>query len=84
MATITIHTQYYENYSDTKTPYWKPKGGQVFEIENVNGDTLMYCDNLKDHLTNLVAAQSNEHVKFELLIKSFIKVSSVIPYKPVP
>ena len=65
MATITIHTQYYENYSDTKTPYWKPKGGQVFEIENVNGDTLMYCDNLKDHLTNLVAAQSNEHVKFE-------------------
>tara|TARA_Y100001972_G_scaffold123844_1_gene171803 strand:- start:776 stop:1081 length:306 start_codon:yes stop_codon:yes gene_type:complete len=65
MATITIYAQYYENYSDTKTPYWKPKGGQTFEIENVNGDTLMYCDNLKEHLTNLIAAQSNEHVKFE-------------------
>ena len=29
MATITIHAQYYENYSDTATPHWKPKGGGI-------------------------------------------------------
>jgi len=44
MATITIYTQYYENYSDTATPYWKPKGGQVFEIENIESDLIMYAD----------------------------------------
>jgi hypothetical protein len=65
MATITIHAQYYENYSDTATPYWKPKGGQVFEIENIFGDMIIYCDDLKAVLTNLVAAQSNEHFKYE-------------------
>tara|TARA_B100002019_G_scaffold239516_1_gene214915 strand:+ start:171 stop:449 length:279 start_codon:yes stop_codon:yes gene_type:complete len=65
MATITIYTQYYENYSDTATPYWKPKGGQIFEIKNVRGDMLIYCDNLKEHLTNLVATKSNGYVKYE-------------------
>ena len=67
MATITIHAQYYENYSDSATPYWKPKGGQVFEIENILGDMIMYCGDLKEVLTNLVAAQSNEHSKYEYL-----------------
>ena len=65
MATITIHAQYYENYSDTATPYWKPKGGQVFEIENILGDMIMYADDLKEVLKNLVAAKSNEHYKYE-------------------
>jgi len=65
MATITIYTQYYENYSDTATPYWKPKGGQVFEIENIESDLIMYADDLKEVLTNLVATKSNEHVKYE-------------------
>jgi DNA-binding ferritin-like protein len=27
-----ITAQYYENYSDTETPHWKPKGGQVFNL----------------------------------------------------
>ena len=27
MATLRITTQYYENYSDSQTPHWKPKGG---------------------------------------------------------
>lgn len=65
MATLTIHTQYYENYSDTATPHWKPKGGQVFEIENILGDMIMYCEDLKEVLTNLVATKSNEHVRYE-------------------
>ena len=67
MATITIHAQYYENYSDTATPYWKPKGGQLFEIENILSDMIRYCDNLKEVLTNLVAAKSNEHFKYKYL-----------------
>tara|TARA_S200002703_G_scaffold158117_1_gene167672 strand:- start:336 stop:644 length:309 start_codon:yes stop_codon:yes gene_type:complete len=65
MATITITAQYYENYSDTNVPYWKPKGGQIFEIENIESDLIIYCDDLTEVLTNLVAAQSNEHVKYE-------------------
>ena len=65
MATIRIYTQYYENYSDTNVPYWKPKGGQTFEIENIESDLVIYCDDLKEVLTNLVAAQSNEHIKYE-------------------
>jgi len=65
MATITITAQYYENYSDTNVPYWKPKGGQIFEIENIESDLVIYCDDLTEVLTNLVAAQSNEHVKYE-------------------
>ena len=65
MATLTIHTQYYENYSDTATPHWKPKGCQIFEIENILSDMIMYCEDLKEVLTNLVATKSNEHVRYE-------------------
>ena len=25
---IIINAQYYENYSDTDSPHWKPKGGK--------------------------------------------------------
>ncbi len=35
MATLRIFTQYYENYSDSQTPHWKPKGGQTFIIKNI-------------------------------------------------
>tara|TARA_B100000900_G_scaffold389141_1_gene381799 strand:+ start:1209 stop:1619 length:411 start_codon:yes stop_codon:yes gene_type:complete len=65
MATLRIFTQYYENYSDTQTPYWKPKGGQTFIIKDIEGDMIMYCDNLKEVCSNLVSAKSNEHVKYE-------------------
>jgi len=37
-CTVKVMAQYYENYSDTKTPYWKPKGGQEFQIVIV-----LYC-----------------------------------------
>ena len=65
MATLRIFTQYYENYSDTQTPHWKPKGGQTFIIKNIEGDMFMYCDNLKEVCSNLVSAKSNEHAKYE-------------------
>ena len=65
MATLRIFTQYYENYSDTQTPYWKPKGGQTFIIKDIEGDLIIYCDNLKEVCSNLVSSKSNEHAKYE-------------------
>ncbi len=65
MATLRIFTQYSENYSDTKTPHWKPKGGQTFIIKDIEGDMITYCDNLKEVCSNLVSAKSNEHYKYE-------------------
>jgi len=65
-CTVKVIAQYYENYSDTKTPYWKPKGGQEFQIV-IDSDTILYSDELKSHLTELVAAQSNEHFKYEYI-----------------
>jgi hypothetical protein len=65
MATLRITTQYYENYSDSQTPHCKPKGGQTFIIKDIEGDMIMYCDNLKEVCSNLVSAKSNDHVKYE-------------------
>jgi len=61
---IIINSQYYQNYSDTDTPYWKPKGGHEFQIV-VNSDVLMYSNELEKHLTKIVSKQSDEHEKFE-------------------
>ncbi len=56
MATLRIFTQYYENYSDTQTPHWKPKGGQTFIIKDIEGDMLIYCNNLSEVCSNLVSS----------------------------
>ena len=65
-CTVKVMAQYFENYSDTKTPYWKPKGGQEFQIV-IDSDTILYSDELKSHLTELVEAQSDEHNKYEYI-----------------
>ena len=67
MATLRITTQYYENYSDSQTPHWKPKGGQTFIIKDIEGDMIMYCDNLTEVCSNLISAKSNEHFKYDYL-----------------
>ena len=67
MATLRITTQYYENYSDSQTPHWKPKGGQTFIIKDIEGDMIMYCDNLTEICSNLISAKSNEHFKYDYL-----------------
>ena len=63
---IIINAQYHENYSDTDTPHWKPKGGHEFQIE-VNSDVLMYSNELEKHLTEIVSNQSNQHEKFQYI-----------------
>ena len=65
MATLRIFTQYYENYSDSQTPHWKPKGGQTFIIKDILGDMVTYCDDLKEVCSNLISTKCNEHVKYE-------------------
>ena len=66
-VTIRITAQYYENYSDTNVPYWKPKGGREFLIEGVDDDVVMYADDLVAVLTDVVANESDEHNKYEYL-----------------
>jgi len=65
MATLRIFTQYYENYSDSQTPHWKPKGRQTFIIKDISCDMVMYCDDLKEVCSNLISTKCNEHVKYE-------------------
>ena len=67
-VTIRISAQYYENYSDTDTPYWKPKGGHEFTIK-ADADTIFYTydSNLKEILSKMVADESDSHNKYEYL-----------------
>lgn len=65
-CTIKVMAQYHENYSDTNTPYWKPKGGQEFQIV-MDSDIVMYSNNLVNHLTDIVSSQSDEHNKYSYL-----------------
>jgi len=65
-CTVKVMAQYFENYSDTKTPYWKPKGGQEFQIV-IDSDTILYSDELKNHLKEMISNQSDEHNKYEYI-----------------
>jgi hypothetical protein len=65
-CTVKVMAQYFENYSDTNTPYWKPKGGQEFQIV-IDSDTILYSDELKNHLKEMISNQSDEHNKYEYI-----------------
>ena len=76
--TVLVSAQYYENYSDTETPYWKPKGGVDFSFP-VDADLLMYTPEreLVIALNRLVEAQGNRYVQYEY-ISHEVKFSSPI------
>ena len=65
-CTVKVMAQYHENYSDTDIPYWKPKGGQEFQIV-IDSDVMMYSKYLEEHLDKLVSEQSDEHNKYEYI-----------------
>ena len=65
-CTVKVMAQYHENYSDTDIPYWKPKGGQEFQIV-IDSDVLMYSNDLIKHLMEIISAQSDEHNKYSYL-----------------
>jgi hypothetical protein len=67
MAVVTITTQYYENYGFHEgTEHWKPKGGFDFVVK-VSSDILMYTNNLKAILSQMVQEQSNQLERFEYI-----------------
>jgi hypothetical protein len=68
MISILVSTQYYENYSDNQTPYWKPKGGVDFSFP-VDSDLVMYAykEDLKVALIKMVEEQSNEYSRYEYI-----------------
>ena len=68
MTTLIIRSQYYENYSDTMTPHWKPKGGHEFVINDFDAEDLFYDEeNVVNVIKSLVAKQSNDYEKFEYI-----------------
>jgi hypothetical protein len=68
MISILVSAQYYENYSDSKNPYWKPKGGVDFSFP-VDSDLVMwiYKEDLKIALMKMVEAQSNDYSRYEYI-----------------
>jgi len=60
---VLIQAQYSENYSENEVPFWKKKGGQVFEIE-IDADLLMYSDPAKI-FTEMLMKHCNEQWKYE-------------------
>jgi hypothetical protein len=68
MISILVSAQYYENYSDSKNPYWKPKGGVDFSFP-VDSDLVMYAykEDLKNALIKMVEEQSNDYSRYEYI-----------------
>jgi hypothetical protein len=68
MISILVSAQYYENYSDNQTPYWKPKGGVDFCFP-IDSDLVMYVyrEELREALIKMVEEQSNEHSRYEYI-----------------
>ena len=68
MISILVSAQYYENYSDSKNPYWKPKGGADFSFP-VDSDLAIYAckEDLKNVLMKMVEEQGNEYSRYEYI-----------------
>ena len=71
MATLRILAQYFENYGDTNTPYWKPKMGMEMVVE-VDSDLLMYAENIETVFAKIVDEQSDDHNRFEYISHELI------------
>jgi len=70
---IRVTAQYYENYSDSKVPHWKAKGGREFVVEGVDADFQYYdADLAKEVLVEMVAKHSDSHYKYEYIAHEVI------------
>ena len=77
MTTLTIQTQFYENYNvgpegfntyGDKQPHWKPKGGHEFVIDNFDADYLFYDEeNTIEAIKKLISNQNSVAAKFEYI-----------------
>jgi hypothetical protein len=72
MISILVSAQYYENYSDSKNPYWKPKGGADFSFP-VDSDLAIYAckEDLKNALMKMVEEQGNGYSRYEYISHEF-------------
>lgn len=70
--TLRIIAQLFENYSDTDTPYWKPKGGLEYTAQ-VSDSMRMWAsnDDIKELAIELLAAESNNHERVEYIEHDF-------------
>jgi hypothetical protein len=68
MISILVSAQYYENYSDSNIPYWKPKGGVDFNFP-IDSEVALYTPDaiLENALTKMVEEQSNEYSRYEYI-----------------
>ena len=67
---LNIEAQIWENYSDTDTPYWKPKGGQKFAIRfPIDADELFHLhnDTIIEVINEILKDHSNDHVKYSYI-----------------
>ena len=67
-CTIQVTAQYYENYSDTNTPHWKPKGGVDFHFPT-DADMVLNIPRgiVENTLIKMVEEQGNSHCRYEYL-----------------
>ena len=68
MCTIQVTAQYYENYSDSNIPYWKPKGGVDFHLP-LDADTALYVhrEDLVNAISKMLEEYSNGHSRYEYI-----------------
>jgi len=67
---ISVNTQRYENYGFHEgREYWKPKGGMLFTIEDIDSDLVMYADNKKvvEAIQRQLELRSSDLEKFEYI-----------------
>lgn len=65
--TVKILCQYWENYSDSDKPYWKPKGAVVFKAVIDYGVWHYDGQKAKEILSGIVAGKSNVMVKYDVV-----------------
>ena len=65
MVTVVVLCQYYENYSDSSTPHWKPKGGLEYVLR-VDTDWVMYLEEkLMEVVREVLVGECNDYVHVE-------------------
>ena len=67
---ISVNAQRYENYGFHEgREYWKPKGGMLFTIEDIDADIVMYADNKKvvEAIQRQLELRSSDLEKFEYI-----------------
>ena len=81
-VTLRIKAQYFENFSSSDTPHFKPKGAQYFE-STVSSDLLMYVghDDLIVACEQILKTHSNDIVKF-IYTEHEVVFSDPIPLDP--